>query len=247
MTIFVGVGALLFIVPPIIDVVADFAILDAAQPLSGAGIESGKCSVYVVLVRCEATLTASWPDRPLTRQKVDYLFFDSLHAGQRQAVVFADSAHANHLTTDLALNTFGNRVATMLLLGPVFLSVSVGGFAAGGMGVLKGYRISGEFSGQLLHLVSMRLVHWSPDRWTVSPFPSDLIGETRVWEVRRGYPILIDPAQGLILGVAAVNGTAAMPLDDALSFVDLKAHERQALLAWIGPQTFSWPPGTKQC
>jgi hypothetical protein len=81
---------------------------------------------------------------------------------------------------------------------------------------------------------------WSPDSWTVSRFPDG--AEARVWKVKKGLPISIDPAQGIILGVAAVGGTLAMPLDDALSFVGLTGEERRRLLEWSGSKKFLWPP-----
>jgi hypothetical protein len=238
-------GAYLGVVPPARDLIDDFGIRAAAQPVAGGHIE-GKCRVRVVLASCEIELFASSPGVREVSRKVDYVFLDTPHIEKYRAVVVADPAQPQLLTTDLGLDKIWNRLITLLVLSPILLLLGIGGvamiiLAPGDM--RRKRRLVRALSGNELRLGILRLEAWKRGTWTVVPYPPGAPGERTEWSAP-GFPALLDPAQGLVLAVTAGDGSVAMPLDSELSFLVLTPEERKRLADWIGPERLAWrPPG----
>jgi hypothetical protein len=235
----VACGALMIVVPPIPDLVSDFAIRNAARPLAGATIEHGECRVHLLLISCEATLLARRQGLPELRRKVDYWFFD-FHSGNYTTEVMADPSQPEKMTTDLALDKLWNRTVTLLLLGPLFL--------LSGLVIVKYLfrtvrarrAVVRALSNQVLRPTILRLDSRNKDTWMVSSLTDTGAGKSCEW-VTKGMPIFMDPSQNLVLGVTAGDGTACMPLDAALSWIDLTDVERTQLRERLGPERL--PPG----
>lgn len=226
-------GALLIVVPPIPDLLSDFAIRDAARPLAGATVEHGECRVHLLLMTsCEATLLArrqGWPD---LRRKVDYWFFD-FHSGNYTTTVVADPSRPEKMTTDLALDKLGNRTATLLLLGPIdlFLAFFLVRYL---FRTVRARRVVVRaLSNQVLRPTILRLDSRNNNTWMVSSLTPTGAGKSCEW-VTKGMPIFMDQSQNLVLGVTAGDGTMCMPLDTKLSWIDLTDAERTQLLEMIG-------------
>lgn len=214
-------GALLVVIPPIPDLVSDFAVRGAARPIADATIE-GKCSVYLLLASCEATLSARRPGLPELRRTVDYWFVD-FRLGKYTAAVVADPARPEKMTTDLALDKLWNRTATLLLLGPLLLWLGffVVKYVSGAL--LARRAAVRALSNQVLRATLLRLDSWNNDTWTVSSLTPTGAGKSCEWETK-GTPIFMDQTQNLVLGVTAGDGTECMPLDTTLSWIDLTDH-----------------------
>jgi len=232
-----GVGV---VANPIPALVTDFGLRGVARPVPEGKIEQGRCSVHAVLVDCDATLVARAPDGGELRRTVHYLFLD-FHIGDFAAEVVADPARPDRLSTDLGLDKLWNRVVTLLMMVPLALLLVTVAILYPGESRRR-RRVVRALSGQVLHPVALRLERCTSEEWTVGALPGTPVERT-VWKAK-GFPLVLDPARGLVLGVATSDGSAAMPLDGALSFVDLTPAERRQLLDWVGPERVAWrPPG----
>jgi len=227
-------GALMIVVQPIPDLISDFAIRDTARPLAGATIEHGKCRSRLLLKSCEATLLAKRQGLPELRRKVDYWFFD-FHSGDYTTEVMADPSQPEKMTTDLALDKLWNRTATLLLLGPFFLLIALVVVKYLFRTVRARWAVVRALSNQILRPTILRLDSRNNDTWTVSSLTPTGAGKSCEW-VTKGLPIFMDPSQNLVLGVTAGDGTACMPLDAALSWIDLTDVERTQLRERLGPE-----------
>jgi len=232
----IGCGALAIVIPPIPDIVTDFAIRNAARPLAGATIDNGHCSVHLlVMTECEATLLVTRKGLPEPRRKVDYWFFD-FHTGDYTVTVVADPSRPEHMTTDLALAKLWNRTATLLLLGPMFLLLALFSVKFFVFGSVRDRRaVVRALSNQVLRPALLRLDRQGNGTWTVSSLTPPGAGKSCEWKTK-GTPITMDPSQRLVLGVTAGDGTMSMPLDTKLSWIDLTDAERTRLLEMIGPE-----------
>jgi hypothetical protein len=242
-----GIGALFIVVPSALDLVTDFGLGQAAQSVPWAHLERGKCSTRVILTSCEVEMRAQPPQGAEVRRKVDYLFVD-FHTGAYQVAVLADPANPARLTTDLGQDKLWNRIITLALAGPVFLFIAVALLFAPLLMAPGRFRENRRLAKVLsegpLRATALRLVKLEPHAWTVAPTVPGAGESDRSWPMK-GYPLFIDPAQPLVLGVTTGDGTVAVPLDAGLTFIDLRSEERRRLLDWIGPERLAWrPPGS---
>jgi hypothetical protein len=242
-----GIAALFIVVPPALDLVADFRLVQAAQSVPWAHLERGECSTRVILTSCEVEMRAQPPQGAEVRRKVDYLFVD-FHTGAYQVAVLADPAQPARLTTDLGQEKLWNRIFTLALAGPVFLFIAVALLFAPLLMApgrfRENRRLARVMSEGPLRATALRLVKLEPHAWTVAPTVPGAGASERSWPMK-GYPLFIDPAQSLVLGVTTGDGSVAVPLDAKLSFIQLSSEERRRLLDWIGPERLAWrPPGS---
>lgn len=227
-------GALGVVVQPIPDLVSDFAMRNTARPLAGATIEHGKCRSRLFLKSCEATLVAKRQGLPELRRKVDYWFF-AFHSGSYTTEVMADPSQPEKMTTDLALDKLWNRAATLLLLGPLLLLTALFAVKYFFRTVYARRAVVRALSNQILRPTILRLDSRNKDTWMVSSLTTTGAGKSCEW-VTKGLPIFMDPSQNLVLGVTAGDETACMPLDAALSWIDLTDVERTRLREQLGPE-----------
>ena len=228
-----------FVVPLIGDLATDFGLDGKARPVAGAHVR-GSCSTYGgVLTRCDATLVAPGSGGEIQR-KVDYFFVD-LHVGDYGVRVVADPAQPALLTTDLALDKLRNRTITLVIMGPLFALLAGVALAVAGRTVRSQRATRRALSNQVLRPILLRMEGYTLGRWQVRASP-DALGRT--WHVPRGArPIVMDPAQKLVLGVTSGDGAVSMPLDRELRWLGLEAAERAALLDELGPDRLgAWLP-----
>jgi hypothetical protein len=234
-------GTLLVVLPPGLDLAGDLGIRSAARPVRGGRVE-GRCRVRALLADCEVELVAPpFRGAPEVRRKVDYLFFATPGVADYRAVVMADPAQPGRLTTDLGLDRLWNRLVTLLVVGPFLLAIGLAALLMAPGEARRKRRLARALSGKQLRLGLLRLERWSRGEWTVVPYPAGAPGERTVWNAP-GFPAVLDPAQGLVLAVTTGDGSASMPLDGGLSFVDLTPEERRRLVDWIGPERLAWRP-----
>lgn len=230
----IAAGALMIVIPPIPDLVSDFAVRGAARPIADATID-GRCSVHaLVMTECAATLSAKRQGLPELRKEVHYWFAD-FHAGEYTATVVADPAQPENITTDLALDKLWNRIATLLLVGPCLLGLGFSFVMYIGRALRARRVVVRALSNQVLRPTLLRLDSWTNDTWTVSSHTPTGDGKSCEWDTKR-TPIFMDPAQNLVLGVTAGDGTECLPLDTTLSWIDLTDTERAELFEKLGPE-----------
>lgn len=205
------------------DVASDWQVRDAAVPLRGAQVVSGKCSSKLFINDCDATLSVQTPRGRITRD-VHYLFA-SVHLGDWTVGVVGDPQRPELVTTDLGLDYFWNRVLTLLVAWILLAGLTVGG----AFGLLRGRRIAAALRATPMVPVPLEFVKAQKlrngARWTVR-------GETgavaQVIVPGKAKPFALGP--GRILGLSGRDGAAIFPLDDGLRWVDLTAAERAAAL-----------------
>ncbi len=105
------------------DLLADWQVHAAAQPVRGGEVVKGSCSSNLVFNICDATLAVRTPAGPVTRS-VNYVF-TGVHIGDYTVAVVADPAHPELPTTDMALDRLWNRTITLLVGVVVLLCLSV--------------------------------------------------------------------------------------------------------------------------
>jgi hypothetical protein len=238
-------GTLAVLTPVVRDLAADFGLRNRAQRVTWAGVERGSCSYRLVFARCDVDLLAHPPGQAEVRQHVAYMFFGT-GLGELRMEALAHPARPDRLTTDFGLERLSNRTAMIAVMGPLLLLIAV---ALGLAPILKApskyrenRRIRQLLSAGRLRAVALQLVKLDRDSWTVAP-RSGTRGEERTWP-SRGFPVVLDPQAGVVLGVTTGDGLVAIPLDVRLSFLGLTGEERGRLMAWIGPERVAWrPPG----
>jgi len=210
------------------DLLDDFAIRDTARPVADARLVSGRCtSHFGVIHHCEVTLSRYGKFASEQRRDEHYLFAD-FHTGDYTVnSLLADPERPDIVTTDIGLGRLWNRAALLLGMALLVLIGAIGLFVYAG-GVRHQRKIVRSLSGQILSPVPLRLVARANGSWVVQT-PD---GRRHDWEVGRyTRPFSLDPGRGLILGVTAPGGAAAMPLDDRLRWLRLDKAEQAALLA----------------
>lgn len=230
LTLFVGLGCTLIVLFPLPALVSDYAVRDTAKPIAGGTIEHGSCSSRLFLVTCDADLALSWPGKPPLRRSLHYFFVDA-HFGDYSARVVADPSRPEDMTTDLALEMMNNRLITMAIAGPIFLAVSLGIFWVNLRSVRRHQKLRVDLSGQLLRLVTMKIVATGRRAVTTSYVRPDGTVLSDTWKFpAKSQPIVLDSKQRTILGVTAGDGKHAMPLDRDLKWIRLTKEERGAAL-----------------
>ncbi|RJF87170.1 hypothetical protein D3874_09140 [Oleomonas cavernae] len=221
-------GFVVITVPPIPDLLADWSIRKTAQPSPNSQIAEGECKTHLVLVTCNATLTLYRPGQPKLEHETTIYFVD-LHTGDYSAMVMADPARPEYLTTDLALETFWNRAITLGLSIPLFALLAWGMLRYGFGRLREGRRLRAALRDKPMRPTMLRLEGRGPKGWAVAGVDHNGAPVRRVWAVpRRAKPVVLDADKGLILGVT-VDGSVAMPLDAKLRWVDFTKQEREAL------------------
>jgi len=236
----IAVASLVWVWPA---VQSDWQVKDSAVPVRGASV-SGKCHSKLIFHICDVSLAIPPPrpvaparpfgvpqpldptNRPVTRD-VTYMFVD-FHFGAYEMEVMADPRHPALLTTDLALDKFYNRAMSLFAAWAFMLAGAV-------ISARLAWRSSHVFnaiaasSGQVLAPVAMRLVSQTKGRRNVTWTVSDESGAQTEWTLpAAAAPFLVGGYT--VLGIAGPSG-AAMPLDAALTWIDLTDAERAAIFA----------------
>ncbi|MFA5122106.1 hypothetical protein [Zavarzinia sp.] len=234
-------GGLLITIQPIHDLLADWQVLETARPVADGRIENGKCTTHGgVLVSCSGTLIAGGRGTPEVRQDVNDYFVD-FHFGDYSAEVMADPAVPGHLTTDLALSKFWNRVATYAVSVPLVPALGIGSIFYARNTWRDGMATRSALRNKVLQLAPLRVEACGQKAWQVVGAGPDGQAVRRKWSVpARTKPIVVDAGRALILGVTA-DGTVTMPLDLKLKWLDLTRAERDAMQRSLPPQPAKWP------
>ena len=215
-------GFMLVFVPP--GLVTDWQVRGGALALRDGAVSDSDCSGHDFIEICSMTVAA-----PIGRQTVQrrmHYVFVSTQDDSLTVQVVADPAHPGWLTTDLGLDMFWNRLASL-----VGSTVVVGGLLlGGGWAALRSFRRSRAWQSAESLPVTLRLLTRQRVRngeiWTVRGED----GQTARWTVpRRSAPFTLASGSE-ILGLQRTDGSEVMPLDDKLRWVDLSPAERAVIL-----------------
>ncbi len=218
-------GFLLVFVPP--GLVTDWQVRGTALALRDGTVTDSDCSSRDLVNVCDMTLAAPVGTGSVQR-RVHYVFIASLDDSLTVQVV-ADPAHPGWLTTDLGLDQFWDRVASLVGITAVFAGLLLGG----GWGALRSYRRAHRWRTADSVPVTLRLMTQQRVRngavWTVRSED----GRTVRWTVPRGSAPFSLGSTSEILGLQRVDGSDIMPLDAKLRWVDLTAAERATALGAV--------------
>jgi hypothetical protein len=229
-------GCVMIVTTPIPDLLQDWAIRDTARQMPQARVEDGRCKTRLVLVDCEAILVLPQGRGQPIRQPSN-LYFVDLHFGGYTTSVMGDPARSPHLTTNLALEKFWNRVITLALSIPFFGAIAWYMVASLFKQLRERRHILGALDRRVLRPVALKLGSRGQKTWHVSNLDPNGVPIWREWKVSsRIHPITLDSRQELILGVTAGDGIVAMPLDSNLTWIGLSEPERAALRQSLLPQ-----------
>lgn len=205
----------------------DWQVRDTAAQVRGGSLLKGSCRSKLFIHICDATLTAPSPSGGARLRREVSFAFASLDLGSFEAMVVADPRQPGLLTTDLALDHFWDRVATLVvgvgLLGTAFLFGLVQHLRA------RRGRALWRTSESVPVPLQLRSVSRSRSgvTWTVQ----EEGGTGAQWVLpHRSKPLTL-PGEGRILGLRRQADGAVMPLDAGLRWVELSAAERAAALA----------------
>ena len=221
----VTLGFVVVFFPP--DLVTDWQVRGTALTLRDGTVRDSDCNGSDLLEICNMTVSAPI-GRGVVQRRVHYAFVSAQDTPVTIQVV-ADPAHPDWLTTDLALDVFWDRVASLVGTTAVLAALVFGG----GWAALRSYRRARVWHRADSLAVALRLVSRQRVRngeiWTVR---SD-DGQTARWPVpRRSAPFTLGSA-GQILGLQRTADSEIMPLDEKLSWVDLSPAERAAALGTV--------------
>lgn len=204
--------------------VTDWQVRGTALTLGDGTVRDNDCSVSDLIAICSMTVVAP-VGTGVVQRRVHYAFI----SGQDDPVTVhavADPARPGWLTTDLGLDVFWNRVASL-----IGATVIIGCLVFGGSwAAFRSHRRSNAWRTADSLAVPLRLVSRQRLRngelWIVR----NEDGQTARWTVpRRSAPFALGSA-GEILGLQRTDGSEIMPLDDKLRWVDLSQAERAAVL-----------------
>lgn len=206
------------------DIATDGLVRGAAVPVRGGAITDGKCSINLYLDWCDATLSAPAGVGTVSR-RVHYVFVSKLD--KFYAEVVADPQHPQWLTTDLGLDYFWNRIASLTLL----LAAVTALFLHEMKPVTRVSRLRRLWRDAAPVAVPLTLVSTKRVRggvlWTVRAEN----GRTTEWNMPgRAAPFVLGPANR-VLGLATEGAGRILPLDAKLRWVELSKDERAAVLA----------------
>lgn len=205
-------------------IASDFAIRETAVPLANARVLDGHCrSKLALLHTCEATIVVPLKTGEV-RRKVEAVFATP-HLGDWSVRVMADPQRPELATTDIALDRMWNRVATALG-GVLFALVLLAGGWLIARDRLRSRSRAKALSGRKLTPVPLAFLGARKGTWLVAD-PTGRPFEVEVPDKAR--PFLLDPARGVVLGVAAPGAHDPMPLDEGLRWLGLTDQERAAL------------------
>ncbi|PZW40035.1 hypothetical protein C8P66_1253 [Humitalea rosea] len=214
------------------DLVSDFQIRDNARPLGDARLVSGRCTTHLgILHDCDVTLRQDSKARAALMRDVHYLFADFHTGAYVVSAVLGDPDRPGSLTTDIGMDRLWNRLVLLLIAGVLVVTALIG------LGVyvrtaMRQRRLVRSLSGRVLSPVPLRLAARAKGNWVVQTRD----GQRQSWQVSpRAKPFLLDPAQGLILGVTAPGTALAFPVDDKLAWLALEPAEQLALQAFRAP------------
>ena len=218
-------GSLLFfpavLAPPAL--LTDWQVRGAALYLRDGTVRSDSCTSSDFFELCDMTLSAPVGAGQVER-RVSYVFL-SASEGRRYRVV-ADPAHPQWLATDVGLDLFWNRLAcsagAALVLGLLAWILGLAG--------VRNFRRRRAWRKRDAVAVKLRLLSRQTLRgrqlWTVQ---GDA-GPPELWAVpRKAAPFLLGSASE-VLGLQRLDGTAVMPLDSRLRWVNLTEAERALVL-----------------
>lgn len=208
----------------------DAWVLGHAVPIRGQGTIEGKCTRHLVLVSCALTLSAGDQTRRAR------FAFAGLPRDSYPVTMVADPSRPDYPTTDLALDTFWNRVATLAAV-LVLCAVAVPAWTLNAWRTwYHGRRLRAAFADRPLVPVVLRLEKHGRRTWRTvgGGFAAGL--QRRTWTVpASAKPLYLDVGQSLVLGVGA-GGPEAMPVDARGQWLGLTWAELSALLASLPPQ-----------
>ena len=212
---------LVVLAPPVL--LTDWQVRGQALYLRGATAQSSSCTSRDFIEICDLTLTAPVGAGQVQRR----VYYTFLSASERpRYLVVADPAHPAWLTTDVGLELFWNRVAccagATLLLGLLVWILA--------RGAIRGWRRQHLWRKADAVAVPLRLLSRQTGRsgqtWTVQGDD----GPPERWQVpRKAAPFTLGSTSE-VLGLRRLDGTAVMPLDSKLRWVDLTAAERALVL-----------------
>jgi hypothetical protein len=215
-------GLLLVSIPP--GLVRDWQVRNAALALRDGTVQDSDCSGSDLIEICSMAVAAP-VGTAMVQRRVHYAFVSAQDTPSTVQVV-ADPAHPGWLTTDLGLDVFWNRVASLAVA-----TVVLGGLVFGGGWVaLRNYRRTKTWQSAESLPVALRLVARQRLRrlevWTVRSEE----GQTARWVVPHGSaPFTLGSADD-VLGLQRIADGEVMPLDDKLRWIDLSTAEREAVL-----------------
>ncbi len=220
---FGGILSLMLVyLPP--GLLTDWQVRGTALALRDGVVSDSDCSGHDAIEICGMTVTAP-VGSGMVRRTVHYMFLSAAE-GPIDVQVVADPARPDWLTTDLGLDMFWNRLAS-LVAGTLAVGVMLAAGAWAAMRSHRRHRIwrQADALPVTLRLVARQRVR-SAEIWTVRSED----GETARWPVpRKSAPFTLGSA-GEILGLQQAGSSAIMPLDDKLRWVDLTAAERAVVL-----------------
>jgi hypothetical protein len=228
-------GGIIWLAGP--GLVRDYAIIGDAEPATQARFVSGRCKGKLVIHFCDITYDRRTP-QGVVREEAHIGFFD-LHVGSWSVRLMQKRGDPGLVTSDIALDHYWNRVITA---GLFILLFGGGGLVSLGQALRPARDPNASFralSGRLLGPVVVDL-HGAEDAdkrtrlWHYAPRgrgPSLGTGFTLALPAG-AYPFVLDPEGRTALAVTDASGAEVLLLDGALSVIDLKDAERQALFAW---------------
>ncbi|MCK8783765.1 hypothetical protein M0638_05135 [Roseomonas sp. NAR14] len=206
----------------------DFAIRETAVQIGEGRVVEGQCKPRLGLVDCRTSIRyqVDRGGREFSRD-LHYLFTD-VNFGGHAATVLADPTRPELGTTDLALDTLWNRALTLAVIAVALLAGLVGSarLLLGG-GLWQTARR--ELDGKVLVPVPVRLSGTQKGAWIIHH--KDAGGRVRsgIWPASKAQPLWLGGKT--ILAVMPAGGGRAVPMDSALSWLDLTEEERRQVLA----------------
>lgn len=231
---FVLAGGVAWLAAP--GLIRDYAIIGDAEPATQARFVSGRCKGKLVIHFCDITYDRRTA-QGFVREEAHIGFFD-LHVGSWSVRLMQKRGDPGLVSSDIALDHYWNRVITA---GLFVLLFGGGGIVSLAQALRPSRDPNAPFralSGRLLGPVVVDL-HGA----------EDADKRNRLWHYARGrepslasgftlalpagaYPFVLDPEGRTALAVTDAAGGQVLLLDGALSVIDLKDAERQALFAW---------------
>ena len=205
------------------DIATDWLVRGTAVPIRGADVADGKCSTDFYVDWCDATLTAPAGTETITR-RIHYVFVSKLD--KFYARVVADPRHPQWLTTDLGLDYFWNRIASIVLLVAAMTAVLVRELRP----IVRTFRLRQRWRTAVLLAVPLTLVTTKPIRGGVAWKVRADNGRIWDWKLpRKAQPFVLGP-ENRVLGLASADAGWILPLDARLRWVELSNEERAAVL-----------------
>ncbi|PWR22689.1 hypothetical protein [Zavarzinia aquatilis] len=217
------------------DLVGDARVLDRAVPAREGRLVDGSCRNKAVLISCSARLSARAPDGTSLTREASFVFI-AWPRDSYPLTVVADSAQPSYLTTDLALDRFGNRAVTLAVALSGLLLLLSRALVRSLTTWSNARRLKSALDGRRLIATPLELQKRGSRQWRIVSGGLATGLRRSIWTVPAGsQPLYLDRGRDLILGVSA-GGPEVMPVDAEGRWLGLTGAERDALLASLPPQ-----------